>query len=38
MQLQAYDEEGMQILTIVDIDDAQVTLDGNHPLQVKHSI
>jgi len=32
MQLQAYDEDGMQILTIVDIDDKQVTLDGNHPL------
>ncbi|MCL1864632.1 MAG: peptidylprolyl isomerase [Spirochaetes bacterium] len=32
MQLQAYDEDGMQILTIVDIADNEVTLDGNHPL------
>jgi len=32
MQLQAYDEGGMQILTIVDISDNDITLDGNHPL------
>jgi FKBP-type peptidyl-prolyl cis-trans isomerase SlyD len=32
MQLQAYDEDGMQILTIVEISDTDVTLDGNHPL------
>jgi FKBP-type peptidyl-prolyl cis-trans isomerase SlyD len=32
MQLQAYDEGGMQILTVVDISDNDVTLDGNHPL------
>ena len=32
MQLQAYDEEGMQILTIVEVTDKDVTLDGNHPL------
>jgi len=32
MQLQAYDEEGMQILTIVEVSDKDVTLDGNHPL------
>ena len=32
MQLQAYDEEGMQILTVIDITDNEVTLDGNHPL------
>lgn len=32
MQLQAYDEDGMQILTVVDISDTEVTLDGNHPL------
>lgn len=32
MQLQAYDEDGMQILTIVNISDTDVTLDGNHPL------
>ena len=32
MQLQAYDEDGMQILTVVDISDSDVTLDGNHPL------
>lgn len=32
MQLQAYDEDGMQILTVVDINDKEVTLDGNHPL------
>ena len=32
MQLQAYDEDGMQILTIVEISDTEVTLDGNHPL------
>ena len=32
MQLQAYDEDGMQILTIVEVTDKDVTLDGNHPL------
>ena len=32
MQLQAYDEQGMQILTIVEVSDKDVTLDGNHPL------
>ena len=32
MQLQAYDENGMQIFTVVDISDTEVTLDGNHPL------
>jgi FKBP-type peptidyl-prolyl cis-trans isomerase SlyD len=32
MQLQAYDEDGMQILTVIDISDNEVTLDGNHPL------
>ena len=32
MQLQAYDEDGMQILTVVDISDTDVTLDGNHTL------
>ena len=32
MQIQAYDEDGMQIFTIVDISDNDVTLDGNHPL------
>ena len=35
MQLQAYDEEGMQILTVVDVTDNEVTLDGNHPLAGK---
>ena len=38
MQLQAYDEEGMQILTIVDVSDTEVTLDGNHPLAGKKLI
>lgn len=32
MQLQAYDEDGMQILTVVEVSDTEVTLDGNHPL------
>ena len=32
MQIQAYDEDGMQILTIVGISDTDVTLDGNHPM------
>ncbi|HOP62984.1 MAG TPA: peptidylprolyl isomerase [Spirochaetota bacterium] len=32
MQLQAYDEQGMQILTVVDVSESEVTLDGNHPL------
>ena len=32
MQLQAYDEDGMQILTVVDVTENEVTLDGNHPL------
>ena len=32
MQLQAYDEDGMQILTVVEVSDNEVTLDGNHPL------
>jgi FKBP-type peptidyl-prolyl cis-trans isomerase SlyD len=32
MQLQAHDEDGMQLLTIIDISDNDVTLDGNHPL------
>lgn len=32
MQLQAYDEDGMQILTIIEVSDKDVTLDGNHPL------
>ena len=32
MQLQAYDEQGMQILTVVDISENEVTLDANHPL------
>lgn len=32
MQLQAYDEDGMQILTITEVSDKDVTLDGNHPL------
>jgi len=32
MQLQAYDEEGMQILTVKEVTDTDVTLDGNHPL------
>lgn len=32
MQLQAYDEEGMQILTVVEISDNEITLDANHPL------
>ena len=32
MQLQAYDEGSMQILTIVEISDKDVTLDANHPL------
>jgi len=31
-QIQAYDENGMQIFTIVGISDTDVTLDGNHPL------
>lgn len=35
MQLQAYDEDGMQILTIVEVTDNEVTLDGNHPLAGK---
>lgn len=32
MQLQAYDEEGIQYLTVVNVTDNDVTLDGNHPL------
>jgi FKBP-type peptidyl-prolyl cis-trans isomerase SlyD len=32
MQLQAYDEDGMQILTVVEVTENEVTLDGNHPL------
>ena len=32
MQLQAYDEDGMQIMTVVEISDTDITLDGNHPL------
>jgi len=32
MQLQAYDEDGMQILTVVDVSGTEITLDGNHPL------
>ncbi len=32
MQLQAYDEEGVQYLTVVKVTDTEVTLDGNHPL------
>jgi len=32
MQLQAYDEGGMQILTVVEVNDKEVTLDSNHPL------
>jgi FKBP-type peptidyl-prolyl cis-trans isomerase SlyD len=32
MQVQAYDEDGMQLLTIVDISGNDVTLDANHPL------
>jgi FKBP-type peptidyl-prolyl cis-trans isomerase SlyD len=32
MQLQAYDEQGMQILTVVEIGDSEITLDANHPL------
>jgi len=32
MQLQAYDEGGMQILTIIDINDKEVIMDANHPL------
>lgn len=32
MQLQAHDGNGMQILTVVGINDKEVTLDANHPL------
>lgn len=32
MQLQAYDEGGMQILTIIEINDKEVVMDANHPL------
>lgn len=32
MQLQAYDEQGMQILTVIEIGDNEITLDANHPL------
>ncbi len=32
MQLQAYDEDGMQILTVVEVSDKDITLDANHPL------
>lgn len=35
MQLQAYDEDGMQILTVIEVTDKEVTLDGNHPLAGK---
>ncbi len=31
-QLQAQDANGMQILTVVEIGEKDVTLDGNHPL------
>lgn len=32
MQLQAHDGNGLQILTVVSVDDKEVTLDANHPL------
>jgi len=32
MQLQAHDGNGLQILTVVDMNDKEVTLDANHPL------
>jgi FKBP-type peptidyl-prolyl cis-trans isomerase SlyD len=32
MQLQAHDGNGLQILTVVGVNDKEVTLDANHPL------
>jgi FKBP-type peptidyl-prolyl cis-trans isomerase SlyD len=35
MQLHARSDEGMQMLTVTEVDDDSVTLDGNHPLAGK---
>jgi FKBP-type peptidyl-prolyl cis-trans isomerase SlyD len=32
MQLQAQTSEGVQVLTVIALDDSSATLDGNHPL------
>lgn len=32
MQLQAHSPDGLVIATVIDVDDEEVTLDGNHPL------
>ena len=32
MQFQAQSPEGMQLVTVVDLDGDEVILDGNHPM------
>ncbi|MDH5301847.1 MAG: peptidylprolyl isomerase [Gammaproteobacteria bacterium] len=36
MQLQAQSEQGVQVFTIIALDDQNATLDGNHPLAGVH--
>jgi FKBP-type peptidyl-prolyl cis-trans isomerase SlyD len=32
MQFQAQSPEGMQLVTVIDVDGDEVILDGNHPM------
>jgi len=36
MSFQAETEQGIQVVTVVDVNDKEVTVDGNHPLAGEH--